>query len=282
MKIAVVTDSSASFSKDVANTSNLTILSIPLVLDGVVYNEGIDLDAAGYFELLKHTTSFPTTSQPALGEVIEAYQTIKDNGYDTVIAIHLSSGISGFVRNLQAVKDSVDGLDVHIFDSLITSAPMGSMVETALKMAEEEADVADILAKLTQMREHTDAFMIVDDLNNLVRGGRLNNGAAIIGTLLKIKPVLTFDKGNIELFEKVRTPKKAFARARQLIDEKTAGYGTDYKMYVIHSNAPEMAQEIYYHLMKENPGMSVAISEFGPVIGAHLGDKAIGFAANAI
>lgn len=276
MKLAIVTDSTAYLSEETMNHPDLFIIPIPVILDGKLYNEGIDIEADEYYELLKNSQEFPTTSQPALGEALELYKTIEKKGYDTIISIHLSSGISGFVTNLHSIKDGVDGVKIIPYDSKITSMPMGHMVETALLMSDEGASFETIVAKLDAIRDNTNAYLIVDDLNNLVRGGRLTNGAALVAGLLKIKPVLTFEEGKIVLFEKIRSSKKAFIRAEDIIGQRITEINQPIKLSVIHGNNLTVAQEEKARLQVKYPGVPVEIGHFGPVIGTHLGEKAIG------
>ena len=278
MKLAVVTDSTAFLSEDALKNPNLFVIPIPVILDGKLYNEGIDIEADQYYDLLKNSQEFPTTSQPALGEALMLYEEIGKKGYDTIISIHLSSGISGFVANLYSIKDSVSGVNIIPYDSKITSMPMGNMVETILKMNAKGCTLEEMLDKLDQIRENTNAYMIVEDLNNLVRGGRLTNGAALVAGLLKIKPVLTFDDGKIMLFEKIRSSKKAFARAEDVIGQRMREINQPVKLYVIHANSLAVAQEEKQKLQEKYPNATVEIGHFGPVIGTHLGEKAIGLA----
>lgn len=278
MKLAVVTDSTAFLSEDALKNPNLFVIPIPVILDGKLYNEGIDIEADQYYDLLKNSQEFPTTSQPALGEALMLYEEIGKKGYDTIISIHLSSGISGFVANLYSIKDSVSGVNIIPYDSKITSMPMGNMVETILKMNAKGCTLEEMLDQLDQIRENTNAYMIVEDLNNLVRGGRLTNGAALVAGLLKIKPVLTFDDGKIMLFEKIRSSKKAFARAEDVIGQRMREINQPVKLYVIHANNLAVAQEEKQKLQEKYPNATVEIGHFGPVIGTHLGEKAIGLA----
>ena len=278
MKLAVVTDSTAFLSEDALKNPNLFVIPIPVILDGKLYNEGIDIEADQYYDLLKNSQEFPTTSQPALGEALMLYEEIGKKGYDTIISIHLSSGISGFVANLYSIKDSVSGVNIIPYDSKITSMPMGNMVETILKMNAKGCTLEEMLDQLDQIRENTNAYMIVEDLNNLVRGGRLTNGAALVAGLLKIKPVLTFDDGKIMLFEKIRSSKKAFARAEDVIGQRMREIKQPVKLYVIHANSLAVAQEEKQKLQEKYPNATVEIGHFGPVIGTHLGEKAIGLA----
>ena len=281
MKLAVVTDSTAYLPERIKNHPDLFVIPIPVILDGKIYNEGIDIEADEYYGLLKNSKDFPTTSQPAVGEVLALYEELKNKGYDTILSIHLSSGISGFVNTLHGLKEDVEGVTIVPYDSKITSMPMGHMVEAALDMSSKEHSLEEIIAHVDRIRDNTYAYLIVDDLNNLVRGGRLTNGAALIAGLLKIKPILTFSEGKIVLFEKIRSTKKAFARAEKIIGERNAGIEAPVKLYVIHANNRIVAEKEQAKLQKLYPNAEIEIGHFGPVIGTHLGEKAIGLTISA-
>lgn len=281
MKIAIVTDSTAYLPDRIKDNPNLFVIPIPVILDGKIFNEGIDIEADEYYTLLNSSKDFPTTSQPALGEVIELYERIASKGYDTIISIHLSAGISGFVHTLLTIKDSIEGVTIYPYDSKITSLPMGHMVEVALELSSKDTSLEEIFRKLDIIRDNTYAYLIVDDLNNLVRGGRLTNGAALIGGLLKIKPILTFEDGKIVLFEKIRSTKKAFTRSATIIGQKNESIQYPVKLYVIHANNLKVAEEEKKKLQKQYPDATIEIGHFGPVIGTHLGEKAIGLVISA-
>ncbi|GEK36224.1 DegV family protein [Enterococcus thailandicus] len=281
MKLAVVTDSTAYLPERIKNHPDLYVIPIPVILDGKIYNEGIDIEADEYYGLLKNSKDFPTTSQPVVGEVLALYDELKAKGYDTIISIHLSSGISGFVNTLFAMKEDVKGLTVIPYDSKITSMPMGHMVESALDLNDQGTSLEEILSHIDRIRDNTYAYLIVDDLNNLVRGGRLTNGAALIGGLLKIKPILTFTDGKIVLFEKIRSSKKAFARAEDIIGQRKTEIAGPVKLYVIHANNLDVAISEKEKLQKKYPDAEIEIGHFGPVIGTHLGEKAVGLAISA-
>lgn len=275
MKLAIVTDSTAYLNERTRNHKDLFVIPIPVIIDGETFEEGVDIGYEEFYHKLKDSKNFPKTSQPVLGEVYELYRSIKEQGYDTVISIHLSEGISGFVRTLTAIREDIQGLNVIPYDSKITSVPMGYMVEKALEMSDQGAALADVLTAIDKIRDTTHAYIIVDDLDNLVRGGRLTNGAAIIGGLLKIKPILTFEDGKIVLFEKIRSLKKALQRTEDIIEEHRQESDEELRIYVIHGNNPELAQQEVEKLSKKYPNATIDVGTFGPVIGTHLGDKAI-------
>lgn len=275
MKIAIVTDSTAFLKNDYRNNENLYIVPVPLIIDDNVYQEGIDIHVDGFYEMLKEAKEFPKTSQPAIGELYELYNDLAKKGYEAVISIHMSSGISGFVRTLTSIAKDIEAIDIYPFDSLLTSGPMGKLVEVALDMAEQGKTPYAILNKLEQMRQHLQGYIVVDDLNHLVRGGRLKNGAAIIGTLLKIKPILRFDHGDIVLCEKIRSQKKALHRVEEIVLNEITLSPEESSFYVIHCNNLKVAKQVEKDLLKAYPDLDVTICDFGPVIGTHLGEKSV-------
>ncbi|WP_353806147.1 DegV family protein, partial [Acinetobacter baumannii] len=121
------------------------------------------------------------------------YNNLANEGYDTIISIHLASTISGFVKTLQTAVDEVKGARVIVYDSRITVMLMGWLVLEAANLANQGMDADNIVEHLDALRATEDEYFIVNDLQNLVRGGRLSNAAGFIGGMLKIKPLLTFD-----------------------------------------------------------------------------------------
>ena len=222
---------------------------------------------------------FPTTSQPPVGELVELYESLADEGYDTVISIHLAGTISGFVRTLETtVKDAVsDRINLIPYDSKITVLLMGYLAIEAARMAQNGADLDDILKRLDHVRDTIDEIFVVDDLQNLVRGGRLSNASAFIGSVLRIKPLLTFDdeSDKIVAFEKVRSSKRALKRAEDLFDERIKGMDYPLRLIIFHGNDEAAALAWRDKLAKNHPDCPIDISYFGPVIGTHLGEKAL-------
>lgn len=280
MKIAVVTDSTAYLSKELVAANHIRIVPIPVILDGTVYDEGKDITAAEYYTKLRTAKTFPSTSQPPLGEVLKLYENLANEGYDTIISIHLASTISGFVETLRAAVADFKPARVIVYDSQITVILMGELVLTAAQMAAAGATPDQIVATLDQLRATMGEYFIVNDLQNLVRGGRLSNAAGFIGGMLKIKPLLTFDDDShkIVAFEKVRSLKKAYSRVEELFAETLATVDYPVKAWVIHANDPEAAAAWQADLEAKFPQVTFAQSYFGPVIGTHLGEKAIAVA----
>ena len=274
MKLAVITDSSAYLSADTLQREDLFVLDIPVNIDGEEYVEGINLTAEEFYQKMAQASELPKTSQPSIAKLDEILTSLKEQGYTHALGLFLSSGISGFYQNIQYMIEEYEGLTIAFPDTLITSAPLGIMVESVFNWRDQGDDFVIIQDKLAIQISHTSAFIMVDDLDHLVKGGRLSNGAALLGNLLSIKPILYFNEhGVIEVYEKVRTEKKATKRLIEIIKEETTS--GQYTVIVIHGNAPEKAEEMRQHLLDSGVGSDVSIATFGSVIGTHLGAGSI-------
>lgn len=274
MKLAVITDSSAYLSAETLQREDLFVLDIPVNIDGEEYVEGVNLTAQEFYEKMAQASELPKTSQPSIAKLDEILTSLKEQGYTHTLGLFLSSGISGFYQNIQYMVDDYEGLTIAFPDTRITSAPLGYMVESVLKWAEQGDGFESILDRVTEQIENTAAFIMVDDLDHLVKGGRLSNGAAILGNLLSIKPILYFnDQGVIEVYEKVRTEKKATKRLVEIGKEAIAN--GNYQITVIHGNAPQKAADLRQLLIDSGVATDVSIATFGSVIGTHLGEGSI-------
>ncbi|HEL1612214.1 DegV family protein [Streptococcus suis] len=278
MKLAVITDSSAVLGIE---REDLFVLNIPVNIDGVNYIEGQNLTVEEFYQKMASSKDLPKTSQPSLMELDDILTSLKEKGYTHALGLFLSSGISGFYQNIQYLAEEYEGLTVAFPDTKITSAPLGMMVENVLKWADEGQSFEEIIGKLNQEIGKTTAFIMVDDLNHLVKGGRLSNGAALLGNLLSIKPILYFTgEGKIEVYEKVRTEKKAIKRLLEILQEQTKN--GHYQIAIIHANAPEKAENFKQQLEEAGVGSDLPIVSFGSVIGTHLGEGAVAFGISPI
>lgn len=277
MKLAVITDSSAYLDSKVIENEHLFVLDIPVSIDGIEYIEGKNLSASEFYQKMAASSELPKTSQPSIASLVNTLSLVEGQGYTHVIGLFLSSGISGFYQNIQYLKDEFPSLEIAFPDSKITSAPLGMMVEHILNWDEQGLAFEQILSNLDVQIKGIGAFIMVDDLNHLVKGGRLSNGAAILGNLLSIKPILYFnDEGVIEVYEKIRTEKKATKRLIEIVKEQTAQ--GNYQVMIIHGNALEKAEHLHQLLLEDGVSGEVPIATFGSVIGTHLGAGSIALA----
>ena len=222
-----------------------------------------------------------TASQPPIGQLMEVYLGFADDGYDAVISIHLTRAITGYLDTVEQLAEQMkDTIKIVPIDSHLTVKMMGYLALEAAKLASEGDDLDDIVKKVKEYRDTFNNVFVVDDLQNLVRGGRLSNASAFVGSILKIKPLLTMHTPThaIEAFEKVRSMKKAKLRCEQIFDEDIAKLDYPVKAMVIHANVPEEGQKWLDKLQADHPDISFELSYFGPVIGSHLGQGALALA----
>jgi DegV family protein with EDD domain len=273
MKTAVVTDSTAYIPKELREQYNIHMIPLSVIFGNESYREEIDISAEQFYEEVKRR-ELPTTSQPPVGEFVELFENLAKE-YDAVISIHLSSGISGTYQGAVTAGNMVDHIKVYLFDSEISCMVQGMYALEAAKMAQQGKDPQDIIARLNEMKQSTRAYFMVDDLSHLQRGGRLSGAQAFIGSLLQVKPLLHFVDKVIVPFEKIRTRKRAMKRIVELLAED-AKSGEAYQAAIIHANREEEAKKWKAELEAQFPNVEFMISYFGPVIGTHLGEGAMG------
>ncbi|RWZ56208.1 DegV family protein [Bacillus licheniformis] len=276
MKTAVVTDSTAYIPKDLRDRYNIHMIPLNVIFGETSYREEIDMSWKDYYKEVKAHENLPTTSQPAYGELISLYEKLGET-YDAVISIHLSSGISGTFNSAVSASGMLEGIKVYPFDSEISCMAQGFYAIEAAEMAEKGATPEEIIRHLDHMKTSMRAYFMVDDLSHLQRGGRLSGAQAFVGSLLKVKPILHFENKLIVPYEKIRTRKKAMNRLFELFGED-AEKGKPLRAVVIHANREEEADQIIEELSKQYAHVEFYKSYFGPVIGTHLGEGAMGIA----
>lgn len=270
MSLAVITDSSVNLPADIQGHADVYILDIPVIIEGQPFVEGKNLDLKQFYAQMANSEELLKTSQPNLADLDNLLMELEDKGYTHVIGLFLSSGISGFWANSQFLIEDHAKLKIAFPDTKITASPMGAMVRNVLHWSAQEMSFDNILKKLDEQIAQTTAYILVDDLNHLVKGGRLSNGSALLGNLLSIKPILNFnDEGKIVVFEKVRTEKKAVKRLVALAEDNQ-----NMELSILHTNVPEKAEDFKEQLEAQGVKVSTVVS-LCAVIATHLGEGAL-------
>lgn len=277
MKIAVMTDSTAYLPKELIEKYHIYIIPLSVTFGEESYREGIDITTEQFYEKLRKSEELPTTSQPSIGAFVNIYETLVAENYDAVITVHLSKKISGTYEAAQSAAELVEGLDVYAFDSGLSTLPQGLFAVEAAQLAKKDKTPEEIIAHLDERKEKIRAYFMVDDLTNLQKGGRLSGAQALVGGLLKIKPILHFVDGEIVPFEKIRTRKKAIRRIFSMLEEDIARGIVD-KVIFFHANDRQSALDLEKGFQEKHPDIQSIITYFGPVIGTHLGEGALGVA----
>jgi len=273
LKTAIVTDSTAYLPAYLMKELNIHMIPLSVSINGETYEEGIDIKSSEFYAKVRGDGPLPKTSQPPIGKFVELFETLKED-YDTVITIHLSSGISGTYAGAIQAGEMVDNLEVHAFDAEVSCYMQGFYVIRAAEMAREGAAPQEIIEAITEMKTTMRSYFMVDNLAHLQRGGRLTSAQALIGGLLQVKPILHFQEKVIVPFEKIRTRKRAMKRMADMLAEDAEKMPLE--AAIIHANRPEDAKIWLTELSERLPNVTFTISHFGPVIGTHLGEAAMG------
>ena len=225
-----------------------------------------------FFEKLKKASKLPFTSQPAPGDFVQVYKKIIDNG-DEIISIHISSSLSGTVESATAAKKMLASDRISVVDSYFTSAGLAMQVIAAAKAVQEGKTRDEITAMLEKLRNKIRILFVPATLEYLRKGGRIGGAQALLGTILQIKPILMIKDGKVDVFEKVRTMKKALGR----IVEELPGKGK-VNVTILQAESGETPL-ILQKLIKERlPESVIEIFELSPVISTHAGPGVVGIA----
>ncbi|HHU55536.1 MAG TPA: DegV family protein [Acholeplasmataceae bacterium] len=254
---------------------NLEVFRSLIILDDKQYVDYIDIKPDEFYKKLEEAKSVKT-AQVSTGELLEMFERLRDKGYTDVIAITLSSGLSGTYQGVCFASEIVEEIKVHPFDSLFLGYPEAKMGYVAHKMASEGYTVEEILEKLTRLRDSQRTLIAVDTLRYLVLNGRLSAASGLIGGLLKIKPLLEASKeGKIVVKERIRTKKKTIARMTDIFLEEIKNK-ENIEPYILYTNNYEEMLELREKIENLTNFKNIILLPLPSVIGLHAGPGTCG------
>lgn len=282
-KIALLTDSCADLTPQAARDNHIHIVPLRIRCGDGEYRDGVDIRAEGVYERLK-AGELPQTSLPALEDVGRILEKLLEEGYDGVIAVMLSGGLSGTYNLMRLVAEECRDLTLRVYDSVSGSLGIGM---TMLQLAEDLRNGMD-WETLTERRvprliQNTHPFFSVDTLEYLQRGGRIGKVTAVTGTLLQIKPIITFaDDGELKSVAKVRGRGQVISKLIEL----TAGACGDHRRYnlaVANGGAPAEMELLRGKLTAALPDYShVWDGEIDGTLSVYIGDGVLGAAVQVL
>ena len=268
MTVKIVTDSSNTMERELAEELGITIVPLTTMVDGVVYSDG-DLKEGQFLELMRSSKALPKTSQPPVGLFAEVFSDLASDG-SQVIAIHLSHALSGTVEAARQGA-TLSGADVTVIDSTFTDQATKFQVVAAARLAKAGASKEDILAAIEDIRKKTDLYIGVSTLENLVKGGRIGRVSGLLSSLLNIRVILTMKNHQLEPVTKGRG-NKTF---KKWLDEFVLGLQGKQvaEIGISYAGSPAYAQEMQERLQ---PLVSEPISvlETSSIIQTHTGEDA--------
>lgn len=274
-KTAVLTDSGTGLTQKEAQEAGLFFLPLQVLHEDRQYLDGVSIQLHEVYDLLKQQAKL-TTSMPPIGLVEETLTKIKEAGYDSIICIPITSGLSSSMALIQATAEEI-GMKVHLIDCYSTCYLQRYLAMCAKQLADQGIAAEEIVKRLNDSIASSNTLIIPDDLQHLKRGGRLTPVAAALGGLLKIKPLLQLNQsceGKIDVYDKVRTMSKAQEKAiNTFVNEHVDG---DYICSCLHTDALEAGNALKEKLQAALPNTEIYFGYIGAVISVHTGIGCLG------
>lgn len=271
-KIAWITDSTAYIPEDLQNHPDVYVVPLSVTFSHGTYEDGVNLTTEQLYTSIKNEKEIPKTSQPSVGKFAELFEKLKEN-YDAAIGIHISADLSGTLASCKAGGELAD-FPVEVVDSKAMAIAITRLIWFGMELQEQGMDYKKISKLLQKDAYRIENYMVLGNLDQFYKGGRMSGTQYLLGNILQIKPIIRILDGKFELFEKVRSEKKAVKRMLELFE--TAYHKSDIsQIFVMHGNVMEKALQYKEQLLSKYPNLEVIISELSSTVSVHSGEGTI-------
>lgn len=272
--VNIITDTTAGLPAEIAARYDIPVIPQVIVFGEETYLEGIELDNAAFMQKLRTSSILPKTSAPPPDLFAEQFRRMAPSG-EPILCIHPSTEVSGTVRSATVAARDFPDLDIRVIDTRVISSPLATLVELAARWAEDGLGADEIEAKIRDLIPRCRIYFMVDTLEFLSKGGRIGGAAALLGSVLRIKPLLTFRDGRVDQFEKQRTHRRAVSRLRELVLEQIPRDSSGH-LSVMHAGVPDQAQALADDLQAQLNLPPLPILDVPPAIVTHGGPGILG------
>ncbi len=272
-KIAWITDSTCSLDPNFAKQHDIHIVPMGITFDQETYKDGVDITEEMFYEKLASSPSLPTSSQPSIGEMVELYESLKEH-YDLGIAVHISSDLSGTANASKQAAEMAE-FPLELVDSRLLSLPMSEMILKGQALISEGVSPEETAERLRNLHKKNELYVMIGSLDQLHKGGRVNTLQLMIGSLLKVKPILIFEDGKLVPHEKVRSQKKALSYMVSRLKEDLENGETIKKVFILQAGAKDELQFLIEEIKNISDEIEIAIGPLGAAVGVHAGSGTI-------
>jgi len=273
MSIRIVTDSTCDLPEDIVSQGSITIIPLTINVGDQSFLDGVDLTRDEFYAQLPNFKPHPKTAAPGPEVFVQAFERLAEEGAQAILSIHVSETLSATVNSARIAAEQFKRIPVTVLDSSQLSLGLGFIVERAAQLARSGKEAQEIISALKNLMERTYVFASLKTRVYLRRSGRMNFALANFGELLQLKPLLHMNMGKATA-HRTRTQKRATARLLEWLAE----YAPYERLAVLHAGALEEAEALYQQALSYFPKSEVIIAQITPVLGAHLGIGALGFA----
>lgn len=279
--IKIMADSTCDLSQEMLDKYNISLAALTINIDEKVYRDRIDIKPNDFYSIIEELAKEPTTAMPSPIDYLDIMKQAVENGYDSILCICMSSGTSGSYQSAVIAKDYFyeenpnSKIKIHIVDSKCMSHGSGWLIIKSVRLREHGASFEELVDFNETYKTNVKHFLSVDDLDHLIRSGRLTNASAFIGKILKIKPIMSMQKGKGSIVAKVRGRKKVL---EHYVTEFVKRNDKDLTDFIIIGYTSDItyAENLKLKIAKETDfAGEVFIMQMGVVVGTHVGLGAI-------
>ena len=266
-KVKIVTDSTAYLSPEEIAKYSIHVVPLKVIFGTDVYSEGVDITTEEFYRRLTAAKAFPTTSQPSIHDFTQVYSELAQRGHP-ILSIHISSKLSGAINSARAARVELPQAQIEVVDSLSIAVRM--LVGPAAEAAKKGQPLPQLKDSIEKLNASINALGVFETLEYLWKGGRIGGAKALLGTMLKIKPVLAFEGGELKVLAKERTTRKAIQYILELMKERIKESAPIHAI-VVHTHTIEPALALKEEVQARFNCAELGLAELGPVLGTHIG-----------
>ena len=272
-KIAWVTDSTAFVTDELKNHPDVYVIPLAITFGDETFEDGIDLSTDQLYDRIRSHKEIPKTSQPSAGRFAELFEKLKES-YESAIAVHVSSKLSGTINSCLSGA-ALANFPVEAVDSRSMSYAITTLMNKGFQMADNGIPAINIAEKLRDEAKKSENYILLGSLDQFYKGGRMSGTAYLLGSLLKIKPIIQINTdGEFILFDKVRSEKKAIKRMLELLGESYKNHSIS-QVQIMHGNVHEKAKELAGEMKALFPKLDIFNGEISSTIAAHAGEGTV-------
>lgn len=273
-KIKIVTDSTMDMSEEtlLKYENEIDVVPLSVTINGETFLDRVQLSPADFINRMRSANELPKTSQPSPGAFLEVYNRLGSEGYD-VISIHMTGKMSGTVRSAEAAARMANA-NVTVIDSQFVSKALSFQVIEAAEMAKQGNSRDEIVSRLEAIQKNTRLYVMVDTLENLVKGGRIGKGKAFLGSLMNIKPIASLEGAEYHPVAKVRSYSQVIKYLVNQFMEDVKG-ATIKRVGIAHAESFELAVKIKDRIIELTGFNEIEIDYTNSIVSTHTGPGAI-------